>query len=112
MDEQTTQTPEVEPTATRRGIAKGAAAAGLSALFASVAAGRVLADEGSDDALDGDDSPDTSPDLDDSADTTPDEVDDADTTPDDGDTTSGTTVKSIARKQSGGRGRGRKKGHR
>ena len=49
MDEQTNPTKVEETTATRRGIAKGAAAASLAALFASVAAGRVLAHDGSDD---------------------------------------------------------------
>jgi len=119
MDEQTNPTTMEEPTATRRVIAKGVAATGLAALFASVATGRVLADHGADDDLESDDSPDTSPDtspdLDDSADTTPDGVDEADTTPDDGETTADeapspkTAVKGTSRKR-GRHGHGKKKG--
>ena len=99
MDEQTNPTTEEETTATRRVIAKGAAAAGLAALFAAVATGRVMAHDGSDDSVDGDDSPDTADDVDDSldtsdddedgADTSPDDVDDGDTSPDDDDTAVG-----------------------
>src|SRR5215212_3838155 len=112
MDERTSPTTVEETTATRRVIAKGAAAAGLSALFAAVATGRVLADDDQDTIPTVDDSPDTSPDLDDSPDTTPDDVDQADTTPDDGETTNDTHVKSVSKKSSRSRGRGRKKGHR
>jgi|SRR5215213_5658291 len=106
MDEQTNPTMLEETTATRRVVAKGAAAAGLAALFAAVASGRVLADEGpdEDDTAEVDDSPDTSPDLDDSPGTTPDEDDD--------ETTSTPKVKSKAKKQNASRGRGKKQGHR
>jgi hypothetical protein len=108
MDEQTNPTKVEETTATRRGIAKGAAAAGLAALFASVAAGRVLAHDGSDDTQDVDDTADTVPEVDDTADTAADDEDGADTTPDDAGTTTKTKGKGTSKKR--GRGQSRKGG--
>lgn len=104
MNEQNEMTMSEEPTATRRVIAKGAAATGLAALFASVASGRILADEGQDD--------------DDPGDTTPDDADEQDTMNDDDtaddkqgmDGPSGTAVSGTSRKRS--RNRGRKRGRR
>ena len=108
MDEQTNPTQVEETTATRRGIAKGAAAAGLAALFASVAAGRVLAHDGLDDTQDVDDTVDTVPEVDDTLDTADDDEDGADTTPDDVGTTTKTKGKGTSKKR--GRGQSRKGG--
>ena len=108
MDEQTNPTKVEETTATRRGIAKGAAAAGLAALFASVAAGRVLAHDGLDDTQDVDDTADTVPEVDDTLDTTDDDEDGADTTPDDAGVTKVAKTKGASKK--GGRGKSRKGG--
>ena len=108
MDEQTNPTQVKETTATRRRITKGAAAAGLAALFASVAAGRVLADDGADDTQDVDDTVDTVPEVDDTLDTTDDDEDGADTTPDDVGTTTKTKGKGSSKKH--GRGQSRKGG--
>lgn len=102
-----------ETVASRRLVAKGAAAGGLATLFAAVATGRVLADDSPDTSPDvgdspdtsPDDSPDTSPDLDDSPDTTPSRPDEADTTPDDGETTNDNAVKGFSkRRKKNGRG--------
>jgi hypothetical protein len=52
MDERTERKMSLEGAATRRTIAKGAAAGSLAALFAAVGSGRVMAHDGADDTVD------------------------------------------------------------
>lgn len=108
-----------ETVASRREVAKGAAAGGLAALFAAVATGGVLAsetsgfdDSGDFDGSNGSDDLNSSPknrsdlnsspngaDLGGSLDTAPGHPDQAGTTPDGGEATNDSAVKGISKKR-------------